>query len=590
MIQPTLATVGQVLALSKQFVVPKYQRAYEWDKSAADEFLEDLQEEAKANRALFLGTLIFDTSQEASKKIIIVDGQQRLTTIFLLLIACRCRARALGEEGIAQQTQQRITFVDPATADSLGPLLLASESIKEIFQHMADGQWDGKFPAKIGAKQVKRQTNRVRPTYDLFQNYVKEFDKTQLASLLESIYKTRVIRIELQGEEEAFSIFERTNNRGVDLEVSDLLKNFFYQQGIPELDEIWNEIIRNSDGTILKMLKYFYVSRKGYVNKAALYRKLKEYSKEIKGPSNLVEELRKFSAFYAAIRKEEGSNVVKTYFDDLGCKAIASDADKYERIHISLQALRLFKISQIYPLIDAAIRSLLRNGGAGSAKDAKTFIRLLQSMEKYHFVNNAICDRVGNEVEKLYADYCTQYSKTSEFEKTTLELTEKLIKQLASETEFASRFAQLSYSPETIPIITYVFDRFSNEGLAPGERVSIFNPLKKLRRRGHNVEHFLAQKPTPGTVIDSETFEAIDNIGNLLVVSFRVNSSLGNGSPREKFQKLAAELDTKVANLRYVRDFIKQYSKFGDSWNKEVIVNRANDMAHDAYNRVWKLT
>ena len=109
MIQPRPTTVGEILTLSKHFIVPKYQRGYAWEKSEAEEFLNDLQTEAQFGRGLFLGTLIFNIRDDAHDKITIVDGQQRLTTIFLLLIACRALANTIQATGISQETQKRIT-------------------------------------------------------------------------------------------------------------------------------------------------------------------------------------------------------------------------------------------------------------------------------------------------------------------------------------------------------------------------------------------------------------------------------------------------------------------------------------------------
>jgi uncharacterized protein with ParB-like and HNH nuclease domain len=590
MIQPKPATIGEILTLSKQFLVPEFQRGYAWDKSEASEFLGDLQSEADAGRGLFLGTLIFDISGEKEKKMIIVDGQQRLTTILLLLIACRNLAKEIKAEGIAQQTQQRITFVDPTNAKSLGPLLIASESIKDVFESMCDYGWEGKFPLKIGTKTVKRQINRVKPVYDLFDDFLRNHDGAQLSRLLEAIYKTRVIRIDIEGEEEAFSIFERTNARGADLEISDLLKNYLYQQRVPALDDKWSEIIGNSKGTILKMLKYFYVSRKGYVSKSELYRKLKEYCRETGGADKLVEELRKFSEFYAAVRKEEGPEVIRRYFESLACKSVSTDQDKYERVHIALQGLRLFKISQIYPLVDAAITCFVRTGACNNRTQSKMLIKLLDTMEKYHFINNAVCDRIGNEVEKLYAGYCEKYALSKDFDKTTNDFIAALRKQLASEEEFTTRFSQITYSPQNISLIAYIFDRINNFGLAPGERIPIFSPQPSTKRKNHNIEHFYPQKPDEDVSLDPETREALDNIGNLLVVSFRANSSLGNLPPRKKVEKMTGELAKKIQNMPYIKTFIQKYEKAFDSWDKKAIQERANQLATEAYREVWKIS
>ncbi|HKS83769.1 MAG TPA: DUF262 domain-containing HNH endonuclease family protein [Candidatus Acidoferrales bacterium] len=589
MIQPKSTTVGEILTLSKHFVVPRYQRGYAWEANEAAEYFDDLESEAEVGRGLFLGTIIFNVAEDAHDKIEIVDGQQRLTTIFLLLIACRELAKELKLDGIAQETQKRITVTDPTTAKSRGPLLAASETIRDVFDQMATTDWNGTIPQKIGTKSVKRQARRIRPIYEFFQRRIKDYNQPKLSRLLESTYKTRVILIDILGDEEAFSIFERTNARGTDLEVSDLLKNYLYQQKTPDLDDKWKEIIQNSEGTILKMLKYFYISRNGYINKSELYPKLKKYSKDIGGAEELVEELTQFSRFYATVRKEGGSNNIKEYFQTIGCDAIATEPDKYQRVHLALQALRLFNVSQIYPVISSALNALMRSGGATNKSIGKVFIGLLASMEKYHFINNAVCDRVGNEVEKLYAQYCEKFCKTKDFESSVNDFIQRLRGQLASQNEFTTRFCELAYAQDTIPLLVYIFDRFSNYNLAPGERVNIFDPQPGVKRNNHNIEHFLPQKPDDGTPIDSATLQAIDNIGNLLAISFRANSSLGNLSPSKKIQKLNGELAKKIQNLPYVREFIDRYGPSAGSWDEARINSRAQDMAKDAYQRVWKL-
>jgi|HubBroStandDraft_6_1064221.scaffolds.fasta_scaffold09369_4 hypothetical protein len=589
MIQPKSTTIGEILTLSKHFVVPTYQRGFAWEANEASEFLSDLLTESEAGRGLFLGTLIFNVAQESQDRIVIVDGQQRLTTIFLMLVACRELAKKIKSDGIAQETQKRITVTDPTTAQSRGPLLEASETIKDVFENMAKTDWDGTFPQKIGSRPVKRQSRRIRPVYEFFKKQINEFDQPKLSRLLESIYKTRVIRIDIDGDEEAFSIFERTNARGTDLEVSDLLKNYLYQQKVPELDDKWKETLQNSEGTILKMLKYFYVATNDYVNKSELFPKLKTYCKQVGGAEPFVEELLQFSKFYVTVRKEQGANLIKEYFSSIGFKAVASESDKYQRIHLSLQALRLFKVSQNYPVIYSAINAIRKNGGFDSKSMAKQFIKLLDAMEKYHFVNNAVCDRVGNEVEKLYANFSHKFSRSKDVEATTNELVNNLRKQLASETEFTSRFSEITYGSDSVPLIAYIFDRLSNHNLDPGERVNIFDPQPGVRRNNHNVEHWLAQNPEEGIIIDSPTLQAIDNIGNLLVISFRANSSLGNIPPAKKVNRLNGDLSKKIQNLHYVRDFLQEYGPAADNWDEKVINKRAQKMAKEAYDRIWKM-
>ncbi len=75
--------------------------------------------------------------------------------------------------------------------------------------------------------------------------------------------------------------------------------------------------------------------------------------------------------------------------------------------------------------------------------------------------------------------------------------------KLAGPEEFVSRFTDLSYSSDSIGIISYVFDRINNFGLETGTRVRIFNPDQKVLRRNHSIEHFYPQSP-------EEKLEALD--------------------------------------------------------------------------------
>lgn len=353
------------------------------------------------------------------------------------------------------------------------------------------------------------------------------------------------------------------------------------------MEEVWPQIIENSDGTVLRMFKYFYVAKNGYVAKAALYKKIRTYGNKI-GATQLVKELDEFSRYYNAIRTADSAGI-KSYFNSIFCRAIATNQNKYERIHIALEGLRLFKIAQIYPLIYAAIGCFVRNGGGDDSAMSKKLIAMFELMEKYHFINNAVCGRIGNEVEKLYADFCIKYSESKDYDRTTKALINSLKKQLASEEEFSSRFVDISYSPESIPLISYIFDRINNVGLSPEQRVHIFNPDQKTLRKNHNIEHFYPRTPEDDMEPDPDTLEIVDNIGNLLVISSRTNSKLGNLSPKKKLDKLKSALAREIQNQPHIQEFIRTYGRSISSWGTKTIVHRAKNIATESYRNVWRI-
>ncbi len=196
----------------------------------------------------------------------------------------------------------------------------------------------------IGKKPVKRQANRLRPIFDYFTKEISEFEKDQLSSFLKAIYNTFVIRIDIENEVDALSIFERTNARGMELEISDLLKNYLFSKKVESIEASWELIVGNSDGTILRMLKYFFISRRGYILKPQLYKKLKGYAAEI-GPQKLTEELVQFSQFYKAAKTADEATT-QNYFAELAVVEIAGHQSRFQRITASLQALREFGVTQ----------------------------------------------------------------------------------------------------------------------------------------------------------------------------------------------------------------------------------------------------
>src|SRR5882762_7465976 len=121
MIDPRRVSIESVLESSMLYEVPEYQRGFEWGEEEAENLFDDLQSSAAAgSESLFLGTLIFQSKGNGNQLYQIVDGQQRLTTILLLLLACREKARKEGQGKVVHEIQKKLTPTDSATGDSLG--------------------------------------------------------------------------------------------------------------------------------------------------------------------------------------------------------------------------------------------------------------------------------------------------------------------------------------------------------------------------------------------------------------------------------------------------------------------------------------
>jgi hypothetical protein len=220
----------------------------------------------------------------------------------------------------------------------------------------------------------------------------------------------------------------------------------------------------------------------------------------------------------------------------------------------------------------------------GRAEDsAKRLVRIIAAFEKHHFINNVICERIGNEVERLYADTCGTIATTKDFPKAADEFLTKLVAKRAGRDEFVSRFVELTYSDSQLPTICYVFDRLNNQGVNAGQRLEIFIPDKRVLRKSHNIEHFYPQSPREEAPVDDETKAQVHNIGNLLPLYFRDNSSLSNLSPQEKARRLHGDMANKIQNLPFVQRFLHTYCGDGFDWNANIISARARHLAEETY-------
>lgn len=577
MIRPEKKTIEGILRGSDyKFSVPPYQRNFDWGKSELQELIDDLKEtKGEGTKDLFLGNFIFDVSEKNNFKI--VDGQQRLTTISIILIALREHAKKINEAEFAGELQGLIA-ISSAWSGEQGNKISVSENIRDIFGYISNREWDGKFPEKIGNKSVKRQVNKVKPIFNYVLNELANYNKEDLTSFTKALLYSYAIVIEVENTEDVFSIFERTNARGLDLNIGDLLKNYIFSHEVEEFEEKWSEIIANAESSLQRMLKYFWIARRGHIQQSQLYKGLKSYGKEL-GIDQFVNDLYSFSRYYKAVQSQD-PDIVKDWLEEIGLTELSKNEDYYKRINRTFQSLKLFRVTQAYPLIFSLFKAYKENDN----KNSKKLFSTLDTIENYHFVNNVISGRIGNEVEKFYSSHSIIFFNDKEnFIALSDEFNKNLQRKKAHKEEFVSNFIE-NVTYENIPLINYVFDRINNFETKGGQRIDIFSPEKDLKKRDLNIEHILSQS-IKKQYEKEEDLEIFDKIGNLLIISRHSNSGLPE-NPAEKIKIF--ESDPKhSANLRYLHDFFKEYRNDFSNWNFEVIKRRSKSIAENAYDKIW---
>lgn len=589
--EPRKSTIGQLLNGEVEYVIPRYQRAYDWKSdSQVGEFITDLISAAESpdREHLYLGPVIFDATEEKKRTIVsVIDGQQRLTTTLILLMALRDYIRRdLGSEAVAQSIQTLISNSDALSSD-VHHRLTPSPVIGLIFPLMSDYSWDGKFPSKILVKGkaigIKREVNRVRPVYAFCLEQIKNYVGTELQRAKDLAKQIRdntfVIRIEIEDSAEAFEIFERTNARGKELEVTDLLKNYLFSKEQEylenDLDERWDTVVADFGTSPIKALKQFWISRAGKVNSRELYRKIRKYADEL-GVNNFLDELVWFSDFYRVYNQPDYQAVSDMLIDH----GFPQEKMLIREFHRSISVLRSFNITQPIPLVFSMLRSFYNSGGDKLA--AKKVLSLLRAIEFFHIANNKVGGRIGNESETKYAEFSEKVFSDDDLTAIP-DIRNWFTSSILSEDEFLASFINLSYENKSErTTIRYVFDRLVNDGAKDGQTLDLLDVISVQSglRPSFDIEHLTPQSHG----IDEDHKALLDSIGNLIIIPKQINGILGNKPFSEKMEVLKApyNYDNNIKNVpSYLQEFVD--GAYGNAWNEHAIRARAKSLGHQVF-------
>lgn len=605
-------TISEVLKIG-QLRIPESQRRFEWKGPEAETFIEDLIDEAKTqdpNRnpdGLFLGTIISLVSKgrETGEDIYdIYDGQQRLTTIIVTLLAIRVLAAERGQQNLRSACQNCISYIDEVGEDQ-GWRFLASPSIKKPLEIAFNSSWDGTKPKSPGTG-AHNQDRRFYNFYSQIADRLgKEADKTPdiLKSLKKIIDNLQVVFITITEPQEAFDLFERTNARGKPLDVADLLKNqlFKNQKHIDRLSERWAKISQKcggtaiSDGKITQMLRYFYIAYHGHITQKEVYPALLSIIGKGKQSNEALEKIEEFASFYGFMIDQTNGDF-SGWASDNGLEALLENEERSFQIEDKIAALKHFKITQTFPLIFAGLLRVKNTEGKHALGNARALANLIDLLEKFHASYSFVCGLPANKVEHLYAEKAEQLSShKKEINDVRGALATHISKNLKPDFEvFYSNFRDISYNDAgSYNRICYIFDRiYYGNNSVRSDRPSFFRPSNSAGgRRTLQQEHIYPQNPKKGEdyleLLESdeshEIHEMVHNIGNLTILNYENNSGskkkegVSNNTPENKFKILEKQRSN---NPDYVNRFLDDIAEHHSGrWEIKDIKNRAHRLA-----------
>ncbi len=226
-----------------QFVIPVYQRNYDWTTNECKELLNDIISVEQEERGThFIGSIVFihegTYSTSEVKELVIIDGQQRLTTINILYVALYRFAKENDKQH---------------EADMLYNMFLTNQYVQHESSKLKLKQTDNN---SLAFKAVMNQTENE---FDKFSNVIENYnyfkeriDASNFNTVLNGIKRLIFVEISLErGKDNPQRIFESLNSTGLDLSQSDLIRNFILMDLDPKdqyriFDQIWNPIEENA--------------------------------------------------------------------------------------------------------------------------------------------------------------------------------------------------------------------------------------------------------------------------------------------------------------------------------------------------------
>ncbi|WP_437930175.1 DUF262 domain-containing protein [Sorangium sp. So ce291] len=309
--QAAEAKLQRVLEGSKQFLVPHYQRPYSWQPEQWEALWRDILVllEEENPQPHFLGSIVTSPAKsvpEGVEKRLLIDGQQRLTTLLILFALLRDQARLGGLDKLASQIEDLYLTNRYESGNDYFKLLPTqgedpSLSDRENFMRIVRGEGPN---VKTG----------IGLAYQFFQNKLRKADAPGLEAVHRIVIsKLTLVSIILDEQDNPHRIFESLNGKGRPLSQADLIRNYFFMridahEHEKTYVELWRPMQKRLGDEVVTPFVRHYLMREGpIVRETDVYSALKVRVDEDRsmGPLDHLRRLDKFSQYYTLLLRPQ---------------------------------------------------------------------------------------------------------------------------------------------------------------------------------------------------------------------------------------------------------------------------------------------
>ncbi len=525
-----------------QLVIPIYQRVYSWEKEQCKELWDDIIKIGGDDKMdwHFIGSILYvlDGIKHSDNTLLIIDGQQRLTTITLLLTALRDHWSDKRKE-----IEKDYLINSDKDGDKKFRLIL-SDSDKDTLLSLIDK--DKRKPSEPSSKIVEN--------FKFFEKQISE-NTNKLETIFKGLEKLMIVYIALKKEkDDPQLIFESMNSKGMELKQTDLIRNYVVMETEVEKQEIFYK-------------KYWRAMEEDFKQDEKLFNQFVRHYLTIK-----TREIPNIKKVYVAFKdyQQESGIEIEALLQDLQkycgyfCRIVfKKEADK--DLNKALGFLVDLEMDVIYPLL-LELYSDYSDGVLSKAD----FIPIIALIESY-ICRRAVCNLGTNSLNKVFPSFTKHIQKDEYFESLKVHfgyLTKK--QRFPNNDEFKDCFITIDFYK--FKKNKYFFERLEN-----------FDTKEPVNTKGLTTEHIMPQTLTAeewkkdlGQDHERIHTQYLHTIGNLTLTGY--NSTYSNKSFQEKRDMEKGFKDSPLRLNQSLRDL--------ESFGEEEIKKRSNDLA-DLALKIW---
>lgn len=286
---------------TKQFVIPLFQRTYSWINPQWKQLWEDFLDVrfTEEHKSHFIGSIVsmsVDSEPHEVQKYLIIDGQQRLTTLTILLTAIRDIARKNNELELAAEIHESL-LVNKFKSGEGYYKLLPTQVDREVYKSLID------------SKVVTDDNSNIFQAYLYFTNKINkaEIDLSELKSILTN--KLSIVSIVLASDDNPYLVFESLNAKGRPLTQADLIRNLFFMRiGSDSHEEVylkyWKPMQDFYQDELTEYIRHYLMRNGKIVRNTEVYIELKK----LVSTGDILEhiiELHRLSEYYQLLMKPD---------------------------------------------------------------------------------------------------------------------------------------------------------------------------------------------------------------------------------------------------------------------------------------------